>query len=379
MTVTNKYVDKFIIGDEEILIKDSETLDKLETHIEEVNAHNYIFISDSYANDTTRDGEMVTGWITRIISILGLTVNSNAFYEWNGGSGWLTAGGNGNDFNAHLNVVKSNMTEEQKAKTKTIVFCGGANDISQQASATQETWNAKVQTIANNCELNFPNANVLFVPIGFRHDTRSNRRRVKRIYQYLKNACATQSNITFIDGSYLPLFQRDNMCNDGIHPNNTGQKLITGNIVNAINGNTNNHFFALQDITITPRDIFKSTTPITAQMWFDDNILSFNIAWQNQQFELREPVSKTFNTSYTQLATYESNLLPSNAVIRIPCNCRTKESGGAYHTLDGFLEFADGQLRLYAIDLDEATTWRTYNIDRFQIDCVFHDVIMSNV
>ena len=348
-------------------------------HEDEIIESYYAIISDSYANDTTRDGVFVNGWTTRFKNIMNLTEGTDVFTSWDGGSGFIGVGGQGYSFPQMLVNLALTMTENQRKAVNKILVCGGANDIDQGSQSTQADFTSAVATLSNNAKTYFPNALVMIIPIGFRGSTRGYRRSITKIYQYVKNGCCGLSNIVFCDGSYRPLYNSDNMCNDSVHPNNSGQELITGNIINAVNGSINNTYYDRQGLTITPDSRFSSPESLDTEIFIQNDTFSLNIHWLNQQFMLANPETITFNTSAKLIGTYDSKLLPSNANIYMPCHARVKEQGGAYHTLDAILQFANGSVNLYAIDLDESTTWKSYTIDRYQIDCDYFTTILGNI
>ena len=338
-----------------------------------------VIISDSYANDTTRDGEFVTGWASRFKNIMGFTEGTNIFTNWDGGAGFIGVGGQGYAFPDMLSNLANTMTKAQRDLVTKILVCGGANDISQGSSSSQADYTSAVTNLSNNAKTYYPNALVMIIPIGFRGSTRGYRRSIARIYQYTKNACKQLSNVIFCDGAYLPLYNSNNMCEDSTHPNNNGQELITGNIINAFNGSINSTYFEKATLTITPDSRFTSTTPLEAEVILQNNVFSINWHLINQQFQLATPETITFNTSSKLIGTYLSNLLPDNANVYMPCHARVKESGGQYHTLDAVLQFNNGNLYLYGIDLDESTSWKSYTIDRYQIDCDYYTTLLGNI
>lgn len=351
----NLYVDKFIIEEQTILVRDAEAHDILYKP-------NYIMIADSYANDINRDGKFVTGWTTRLKTALGLTEGTNCFTAFDGGSGFVRAGGQGYSFLNMLENITNNLTAQQKSEVGTIIMAGGSNDFRYEPNAD---YNYAMNQIYTYVQANYPDAKVFIVPIGMSDETRGRRRVMPVVYQKIQDACSSFKNFVYVHGAWFPLYLRTNMCTDGVHPTNNGQVQIVNAIRNGLNS-INNHYFQRADLKITLSSDFTSTIdPIEAQL--SDNLIYFQFAKMNFNLQKAASTDWRMDSSAKAIGTYTCDLLYETCNFRMPITGRVR-AGGPYYEFVGYLQFKEGTVSIVTTSTGNTSGFPTVKADRIYID-----------
>ena len=223
--MTIKYVDKFILDQEEILIKDSRLDNVINDYL--------VCIGDSYGDGWDSDlQDSVGGWCDRIKNNLGLTTNVNFFTAHEGGSGFVGQGNRtGATFNGLLTNLANNMTTEQKEKVKTILVGGGLNDT----SYTLEQIKNGVASFINNAKTLFPNAKVNIGIIAYSTNTSYK----GNINEKVLPAYALCGNYGggYISNSYYMIDNMANMCADGMHLKANGYQKIADYLTSYLKSN----------------------------------------------------------------------------------------------------------------------------------------------
>ena len=117
------YVDKFQLDDQEILIRDSEAQNRLNSLTDRY----YLFIGDSYLQGWTDDLGTIDNYGNIFKTKLGLTENVNYFHNELGGTGF-GAEHEGKNFKVLLEELTATLNTEQKESITDIIVMGGRND-----------------------------------------------------------------------------------------------------------------------------------------------------------------------------------------------------------------------------------------------------------
>lgn len=219
-----RYVDKFQIEDDEILIKDSKALSQIEL----INSEYIVVIGDSYAQGWN-GSQALTGWPYKMAEYLGYTINTNLFIKAEGGSGFY-AGGNttGSNFKDLLETLSNEMTEEQRNKVKIVLVGGGHNDTYD--GSTRQNIQSNIKDFVLKQKQLYPNAKTHIAFIG-----RTNNINVYRKVNVVLPAYQTcaQSGACYVRNSENIIYNKS-WITDGIHLNQNGYDYLGLQMANYI-------------------------------------------------------------------------------------------------------------------------------------------------
>lgn len=326
----------------------------------------YILVGDSYGNDTTRDGEFVTGWVTRFKEIYGLTQGVNVWHMIEGQAGWVNPGTQDHNFEDMLELLLASMTEEQKAKVGHVVMCGGSNDS---RYAPDGDYTAALTRLNNIIINNIPNAKCFVIPIGMTNETRGRRRAIPVTYSKIQEACTGFPNICYIHGAWYPLYYNPNMCSDNVHMNNNGTIAVLKNIINGLNG-TNAHYFKRSTLYITLDSTRFSNAIDNMEVQMSDNMLYFQSAMMNAFINFITGESWRMDGKEKEIGTYTCDLLLplSNFRVDITGRVRNQAERGKYYEYAGYLHFKEGVLYICTTTTADTSDFPTITANRIGID-----------
>lgn len=326
--MTTKYVDKFILDEEEILIKDSRLNPLLNKK--------YLFIGDSYMTGYQNDGQgtYVTGFVQRIINNLGINAtiidgNGYGFLGMNNNTTWYS-------------LVMNNLPQNPEEYTD-IIILGGMNDTSASILDTA------INTLMTYLHATFTNAKIYVGQVGrYCYTNNDNIRRIiGTTKRYIDNAYINKySYIAFSEC----IMQRSNyFASDGIHANNEGQEALARYIGNwLLNGNI--------DIIDTPQ-LATLSNPNNYdlsrfEMWSSQNTntVALNV---HGRITFNTPISIA-NNNYIDLGVISNSCVKqdaSHSQISIPIMAYVYSTdiyqSSNFVRLDGILKItADGKVRI---------------------------------
>lgn len=199
-----------------------------------------VFVGDSYAEGYTPDGNVI-GWPT----IIKNTISSYTIYgKYEGGSGVVNKGNNGNSFQMLLEELASSLSADIRNSISYVVIGGGFND----KSASESELKRNIVLLSKKARMLFPNAFLYYCIIGW--STKADaRNQMRTIASKLTTNLPEPIEMTVITSTMLCLHNYSFFASDGVHPNQNGQNNIADAILRVINGgNTLQLFEYLQNI-----------------------------------------------------------------------------------------------------------------------------------
>lgn len=185
-----------------------------------------IFVGDSYGDENV----IQNNWVSKIISMLGLTLNKNAFNACVGGAGFNSPS---STFINNLKNIENSIAD--KTKVHNIIVCGGYND----AGSTYEELSTSIQQFINYCKTTYPNAKIFIGMIG--NDSRyvdthytwtlMRARLSQTVLPAYQNS--TQFGAIYLNGVEYVMHQYNRFKEDGFHPNNSGTTKLAIAIYNS--------------------------------------------------------------------------------------------------------------------------------------------------
>lgn len=212
-------------------ISNTARLNSAEEQLNRLQNRKFLFIGDSYAEGKYSWNPKVIGWPYLVSERLGLTENSNAFYELHGMYGFAPSG--------KFLTLLENYTGDKNIITD-IVVGGGWNDLPFDKDILQP---AMVEFI-NYAKTNFTNAKIWICYMGWGRNPYYYQwcRRCKSLYESIatNNGCAFIGNADLVLHDYGSdgCFDAFTSVNDGaaFHPNVTGENAIADVIAQKLIG-----------------------------------------------------------------------------------------------------------------------------------------------
>lgn len=316
--------------------------------INTLNNRKFIIIGDSYGEGYTPDGN-VTGWVNRLISLLG--IDSENCYPINRGG--VCFANLSNNFIDLLNTVGASI--ENKSEITDIVVCGGYNDLFFDLTDI----NNGINTFISFCLTEYPKATIRLGSIGWSADS-------TKIFNLTKVCAAYQSHssgrVVYLNGVENILHHTSYMASDGYHPNDSGQKELANGIANAI----------LTGYCAVTRGYTVSKL-IPAPGWEVSNQKGFATMQANDVLEFmsdtqtftHEAFEMKLNGTMYELGTFENTHMIGSkdglTQVTVPCVLNLANSGYNYisypltFTIQGCKLFVSGNSISYAGANDYAT------------------------
>lgn len=157
-----------------------------------------------------------------------------------GGAGYV---GGSSQISAQITTAGNTLTNDEKAKTKYVVFLGGVNDTANN-NLTYSTWLAAIRDCLNSATLMFPNAKILFaVNSCSPYYATNGLERFRKLNSWARMLC---DDLTWNASSVLvsaqtayfwgPTQPSDIVYSDLLHPNRAGAQSIGKIILTALSG-----------------------------------------------------------------------------------------------------------------------------------------------
>lgn len=320
-----KYVDKFILDEEEILIRDNVLFNEY-----------IVVIGDSYAQGW--DGtQLVTGWAEKMCQYLGRTLNDNLFINAEGSCGFYATNTSGHNFQNLLELQAQNMTEEQKEKVTMVLVGGGHNDT---YDGTISNINQGISNFINKQKELFPNAKTLIAYIGS----------TLNVNTWKKNTIVlpTYKDCGKFGGGYVSnseniLYNKSWINSDKIHFNQNGYDFIGMQMANYIKSG---------NISIQAHDTitFTGIEGVSIVNLGNEGIIFYNdsnIYLLDDDLRINFPnnITLSWNT-FTPIANYNSNILKEPAFgINFTTTALVQDTNNTWQWVPIYLRF-DDKLRL---------------------------------
>lgn len=302
-----------VIADYNILITDlSNRISALERAVYNLQHRKFIFIGDSYGE---QGSFLFDVWSTIVPRILGLTANVNYWQSCVSGAGFHRSG----TFLDHLQALAPSI-DDKDAITDIYVF-GGIND----AAFTQDVIEADMAAFMAYCKTNYPNARVTVGHISMT---------VNGADQVLVglNSLPAYLNAGKYGAAIAPLHNvladYSLLGNDGVHPNQDGQIVLSNAIVETILGNayTSRHGVVR---TVTPSD--GGIWPTDANQIVETEENGFYHMFSNYRYmTITFTAAKTVNDSWLpilEFTDHTAGVFPRGNNFYIPCMFKPRLSG----------------------------------------------------
>lgn len=253
---------------------------------------NVILLGDSYAARSN-------SWFPPLKTMLGIP-EANIKTSALGGVGYVAK--NNNSFQSMITALKVDMNTEWAENVTHIIVGTAGNDYSQQATAVQEA----VDSFAQYCRSNFPNANIYNAYIGRNIVATVAPRFLMTTISVIANA-AIKNGIFPCYGTESALYLKEWMMSDGVHPTQPGCNQIAKMIYSAIlNGGVR--------ISSTPR-LFEANdvTGITGNYFDDfweymmDGLYHLSYYQRPRQMNLTAPIETA--SSYYEIGEFNSRII----------------------------------------------------------------------
>ena len=232
----------------------------------EYDGYSAVWIGDSYVEANSL-GSPTTRFARQVCDYFGLTEINYA----KGGTGYTVenTGNNGKKFAGQLENAIAD-TSYDHAKVKYVFVAGGRNDASNISDMRFTNINAvlvEVQNIVNLAHANYPNAELVFIPMMYDCTAMSGNQ--TSFYDYfcwmVKTSIPNTIKYTVIKNAYLWLNGRYAAVfnKDKIHPNQSGHNLIAKQIISNLLGfgSLPNNIVQYYSSVLTPASDRTSKTP----------------------------------------------------------------------------------------------------------------------
>lgn len=334
----------------------TETQNNLENVEKMTTKRRYIFVSDSYA-DNSAGALNYNGktWVEFCCDKLKKTIGTDAFKLYKAGSGFTTS-------YSFLNVLQNGANQISEPSTITdIVICGGCND----KGASDAAISSALSSIKEYVKTTYPNANISVGCIGWFNTNHSDFLTASYTQDNYKSACIANS-CTYLNGveNILHLYT---LFGNGHHPNIEGSQKIGSGVADAlIHGSC---------------DVSYGTNPSpTWESWIKstDIVVGFISSLSNDSTKISMYCvggnKVKFTTDTTTIAPSAGNGMPictlnDNTVLKgdsytcnIPCAILFETTSGTYVNINGRLGLANGQIVFYPYSTESTLTFRAFTI-----------------
>ena len=228
----------------------------------------WLLIGDSYSlgYNTNNDGKDVptNSWPDLTLNKVGVPISTAINYPYNsrvGGTGFCATNSDGRSFMTELKHTNyTYIISRQSDDVKFVIALGGYNDATMSDANGNSCLNASlirkyIQNYIRVVRRNYPNAHIAIGMVGASNNptTESN---LKNIVAPAYKDAAAQLGIDYIEGSEDAV--GNNLSNDGLHPNVTGQSNIADLVTKYINSKVK------EEESVSPSDnIDKKYTRVT--------------------------------------------------------------------------------------------------------------------
>lgn len=208
-----------------------------------------VFIGDSYAEGYSPDGNVI-GWPT----IIKNTIPTYTIYgKYEGGSGVIARGYNGNTFEMLLTQLASSISSDERNSISYVVIGGGYNDYSSNDPDIERA----IAFLSKKARELFPNAFLYYCIIGWTTDP-DIRSRIRTMATRITTYLGEPIEMNVVTSTMLCLHNYNFFSSDGVHPNQAGQKNIANAILRVINGGNTLQLYEYIEVHIPKEDLINT-------------------------------------------------------------------------------------------------------------------------
>lgn len=293
-----------------------------------------VTIGDSYGRgEGSGTVGKYTSWCEQVRAFLNKTTGSDYWTASAGGVGFH-AEHDGKTFLTLLNDVANGMNDDQKNNVGKVLVAGGYND------RTIEGTDEITAFIRRAREL-FPNSVVYIASIGWTPDyniAKDIANTVTPIYI----TGASMNNAIYITNSQYSLHNYTWFDNDGIHPNNDGQRHIAEMLVQGLLTGACDNIYPLDMVNLTPTG-FTSTVDKVAYFRIENE--STFLLFNADALHFTSTTQISANNTY-DLAKLNSKYIRALDVVNIPCNGFIKKADGTYFNISENIQITGDTLKI---------------------------------
>ena len=302
-----------------------------------------LFIGDSYTNP-------ITGYAEYYKTYIGLD-DSKFFKYASGGAGWYATGTGGKTYEDNLDLAIADMTPTEKENIKLIIVGCGLNDASYSSTKAQIMNN--INSFITKANANYPNAKIYVLNCGYATGKNSSdggkRSNLDNIVIPATLDCNNNNDkqLYVITNSHLWLRNNDWFNVDGMHPNDTGHKIIAKRLIKALNGDFNIRYTDTNlTITIPDQGQTLADETLTLPVEITDNTVSIKLNSNTRLYNIKNLT----NITYNEIGTWSCKLLhfSGNATGDIPIVIRCVLDGPQDNFVNAILRLGyDGKVYIY--------------------------------
>lgn len=293
-----------------------------------------VTIGDSYGRgEGSGTVGKYTGWCDQVRAILNKTAGVDYWTASEGGVGFHAVH-EGKTFLTLLNDVAAGMTADQKNDVGKVLVAGGYNDRT--IGGTGE-----ITAFIKRARELFPNSIVYIASIGWTSDYNVAKDIANNVTPvYITGA--GMNNAVYITNSQYSLHDYTWFDDDGIHPNNDGQRHIAEMLVQGLLTGACDNIYPLEEVNLTPTG-FTETVNKNAYIRIENGstFLLFSDATLN--FTSTTPISA--NNTY-DLAKLNSKYIRALDVSNIPCNGYARKADGTYFNINENIQLVGDTLKI---------------------------------
>ena len=317
-----------------------------------------LVIADSYGTDYKPGGGSISNTCLDLFEAWAENYHLECNVIAQGGYGF---GVSSKPYSDLLTSLVNGLTTDQKANVGCVIFLGGYNDCSSSQAAITSGMDT-CRTIIKN---NLPKCSrVLLLPVGMAVEGLTSGSHAGFTYAQAANMfgrwiqASGESGLgTVVPDSNMVMRKNVLFSNDYVHPNEDGHVSIFRFMKDA---------FAAGGSENPRRDILQYNIATAVDSAFASGEVSFTLRGQSpavlsvgsSTLTLASPIaSQTLspNTSIL-LGTVIDAFLQPFASFRMPCLVNMRYDTNHYHTSPGWLEVANGEVRLRVVDTNESST-----------------------
>ena len=269
-------------------------INELSRKIDELNLKDTIMIGDSFIQMFPSDN-----WALSLKNKLELSDNQ-VYIFGEGGAGMFNPGNAGHNFKELLESKASQIVNP--ANIKTIICCGGTNDVNAQSKAQVKNY---VETFVNYCKSTYPNATIYIGMIGFFRELNAVSSRSKILDNVLPayQECRDFGALYLNDVEYV--MHDYSYYRDTVHPTSAGTSALASAIYQSL---TTGHVEYKKSQALN-FDITGSNVTQANIAWYDVIVNNMHTITMNGNFAIT-PTTLNANSAKTfDLGTPNSSLL----------------------------------------------------------------------
>lgn len=357
------YVDKFELDNQEILIRDSELTEKVNTLFD----RKYVFIGDSYLQGWTDDQGTIENYGTMFKNKYNLVDNVSYFHNELGGTGF-GAEYNNKNFKVLLQDLAETMTADQKDSITDIVVLGGRNDAN--TGVSDMMISSGTASLIEYAKANFPKANIYVGVVGWSKDSTIVNYMGGKVLRLVTGVIKNYTNAYYLNNIEITLVNKTLIDTVGNHPNLEGQKALCGNLIQCLNNGYCEIYYGAY-ATMTP-DTNVSIPNGNLLENLHNNIMS--LIFFGLQFSFS--TNFTFNRSWVKLCDLSDDMLFGN-IYKSSFTIHTilQLSNNSYTTREMAYKIDNCALYARLFNINSAgDNYETLSVKQLQLDDVTHHI-----